>query len=256
MANEVPRPVPRNGAIVSGNAEGLGYAVAGELCRCGKTVVLLDDDPDALLAFAAGVRGKGGDILPLTVDFASAASMRDAAAAAIDHLGVPRFVVHNAAVLTERPMGDWQFGPWKREVDVVLQAAFVLSKAVWPLLLDAGAGSLLYVSSGSALAGVRGEAAYAPAKHGQEGLMKVLALEGRERNIAVNSITPGVPIDGPRAHTYSDAQRRVMVKPQALAPAFRFLSEIDASFSTGNRLSAYQIAQVLGVGSGPGAAGG
>jgi len=84
----------------------------------------------------------------------------------------------------------------------------------------------------------------------------VLALEGRARNIAVNSITPGVPIDGPLAHTYSDAQRRVMVKPQALAPAFRFLSEIDASFSTGNRLSAYQIAQVLAVGSGPGAAGG
>jgi 3-oxoacyl-[acyl-carrier protein] reductase len=103
---------------------------------------------------------------------------------------------------------------------------------------------------------VRGEAAYAPAKHGQEGLMKVLALEGRARNIAVNSITPGVPIDGPLAHTYSDAQRRVMVKPQALAPAFRFLSEIDASFSTGNRLSAYQLAQVLAVGSGPGAAGG
>jgi len=243
--------VPRNGAIVSGNAEGLGYAVAAELCRCGKTVVLLDDDPEALSAFAAGVREKGGDILPLTVDFASAGSVRDAAAAAIDHLGVPRFVLHNAAVLTERPMGAWPFEPWKREVDVVLQAAFVLSKAVWPLLFDAGAGSLLYVSSESAMAGFRDEAAYAPAKHGQEGLMKVLALEGRERNIAVNSITPGVPIDGPMAHTYSDGQRRVMVKPQVLAPAFRFLGEIDASFSTGNRLNAYQMTQVLSVGSGP-----
>jgi NAD(P)-dependent dehydrogenase (short-subunit alcohol dehydrogenase family) len=244
--------VSRNGAIVSGNAESLGYAVAAELCRCGKTVVLLDDDPDALSAFAAGVREKGGDILPLTVDFASAESVRDAAAAAISHLGVPRFVLHCAAVLTERPMGEWQFAPWKREVDVVLQAAFVLSKAVWPLLLEAGAGSLLYASPGSAIAGVRHEAAYAPAKHGQEGLMKVLALEGRERNIAVNSITAGVPIDGPLAHIYSEAQRRAMVKPQVLAPAFRFLSEIDASFSTGNRLNAYQLSQVLAVGSGPG----
>ena len=245
--------VPRNGAIVSGNAENLGYAVAAELCRCGKTVVLLDDDPDALPAFAARVREKGGDILPLTVDFASAESVRDAAAAAIDHLGVPRFVLHNAAVRTEHPMADWQFEPWKREVDVVLQAAFVLSRAVWPLLLDAGAGSLLYVSPGSAVAGFRDDAAYGPAKHGQEGLMKVLALEGRERNIAVNSITPGVPVDGPLAHTYSDAQRRVMVKPHVLAPAFRFLGEIDASFSTGNRLNAYQMAQVLAVGSGSGA---
>lgn len=245
--------VPRNGAIVSGNEAGLGYAVAAELCRCGKTVALLDDDPDALSVFAARVRETGGDILPLTVDFASAGSVRDAAQAAIGHLGVPRFVLHNAAVLTRRPMGEWRLEPWKRDVDVVLQAAFVLSKAVWPLLLAEGAGSLLYLSA-SAIAGSRHEAAYAPAKHGQEGLMKVLALEGRARNIAVNSITPGVPIGGPQAHAYGDAQRRVMVMPHVLAPAFRFLSEIDASFSTGNRLNAYQIAQVLAVGSGPGAA--
>jgi 3-oxoacyl-[acyl-carrier protein] reductase len=145
-------------------------------------------------------------------------------------------------------MQEWQFDSRKRDVDIVLQAAFVLSKAAWPMLLEARSGSLLYVSSGSALAGFPNEAAYAPAKHGQEGLMKVLALEGRERNVTVNSTTPGTPIDGPGVHTYTEAQRQVMVKPEVLAPAFRFLSEIDASFSTGNRLNAYQIAQTLSVG--------
>jgi 3-oxoacyl-[acyl-carrier protein] reductase len=235
----------RPGAIVAGNAEDIGYAVAEELCRHGSRVVLLDDDSEALTAHADRISAEGGDILPLAVDFASTESVAAAADDAISHLGVPQFVLHNAAVLTERPMGEWKFGDWKREVDIILQAAFVLSKAVWPLLLAARAGSLLYMSSGSALMGFKDEAAYAPAKHGQEGLMKVLALEGRDRNIAVNSITPGTPIDGPLAHTYTEAQRRIMVKPQVLAPAFRFLSQIDASFSTGNRLNAYQLSRTL-----------
>jgi 3-oxoacyl-[acyl-carrier protein] reductase len=241
MADDAGTP----GALVAGNAEDVGYAVAEELCRHGARVVLLGDDSDSLIACADRISAEGGDILPLTVDFASAQSVGAAAQTAISHLGVPQFVLHNAAILTERPMGEWQFGDWKREVDTTLQAAFVLSKAVWPLLLEAGTGSLLYVSSGSALAGFKDEAAYAPAKHGQEGLMKVLALEGRDRNIAVNTITPGTPIDGPLAHTYTEAQRRVMVKPQVLAPAFRFLSQIDASFSTGNRLNAYQLSRTL-----------
>ena len=81
--------------------------------------------------------------------------------------------------------------------------------------------------------------------------MKVLALEGRDRNIAVNTITPGTPINGPLAHTYTEEQRRVMLKPEALAPAFRFLSEIDASFSTGNRLNAYQLARTLAAAAAP-----
>lgn len=239
------------GVIVAGNAEAVGYAVAEDLCRHGRRVVLLDDDGEALTECANRIAAAGGDILPLTVDFASEQSVSDAAQAAISHLGVPGFVLHNAAVLTERPMGEWQFADWKRETDIILQAAFILSKAVWPLLLEAGRGSLLYVSSGSALAGFPDEAAYAPAKHGQEGLMKVLALEGRDRNIAVNTITPGTPINGPLAHTYTEEQRRVMLKPEALAPAFRFLSEIDASFSTGNRLNAYQLARTLAAAAAP-----
>jgi hypothetical protein len=71
---------------------------------------------------------------------------------------------------------------------------------------------------------------------------------GRERNVAVNGITPGTPIGGPPVHTYTGARRQIMVKPEVLAPAFRLLSEIDASCSTGNRLNAHQMAQTLSVG--------
>jgi|HubBroStandDraft_5_1064220.scaffolds.fasta_scaffold231877_2 NAD(P)-dependent dehydrogenase (short-subunit alcohol dehydrogenase family) len=232
-------------AIVAGNCEDLGYAIADELCQHGCRVALIDQDRQALDDFARQVKDRGGDLTPVVADFASETSVREAAETAIAGLGAPDCFVHNAAVFTERPMADWAFEDWKRETDIVLQAAFVLSKAVWPRLLEARTGSILYVSSGSALAGFALEAAYAPAKHGQEGLMKVLALEGREHNIAVNSVTPGAPIDGPLKGTYSQGELDRMVKPSVLAPAFRFLGGISPAFSTGSRLNAFQIAQTL-----------
>ncbi|HTX01229.1 MAG TPA: SDR family oxidoreductase, partial [Acidimicrobiales bacterium] len=132
-----------------------------------------------------------------------------------------------------------------------LQAAFILSKSAWPVMCEQGAGSLLFVSSASAVAGFAGEEAYVPAQHGQEGLMKVLALAGRQRNVASNSVTPGVPLGAPPPPTSPSEQRcatLTRVTPELVAPAFRFLAAIDVSFSTGNRLDAHQIARSLAAG--------
>ena len=125
-------------------------------------------------------------------------------------------------------------------------AAFILSKAVWQPMIDAGGGSIIYISSGSALKGFVKEAAYCPGKHGQEGLMKVLSMEGKPHNIAVNTFTTGAPIDTPmsRGH-YPEELRQKWVDPALLAPAFPWLARKNASEITGERLDAYQISQSL-----------
>lgn len=232
-------------AIVAGNADGLGYAVALDLCAHGTRVAVIDDDGEGLERLVKSAPQGEGDLIPVEADFSSATSMQQASELAIEAVGIPSCVLHNSAVLSERPLLEWDFDDWKREVDAILQAAFILSKAVWQGLCEAGRGSVLYVSPESALAGFAQQEAFVPGKHGQEGLMKVLALAGREHNIASNSVDPGVPIDGPRSASYSEAQRRVMVKPEVLAPAFRRLAGIDPSFSTGNRLNAHRIARTL-----------
>ena len=72
-----------------------------------------------------------------------------------------------------------RWAQWQHEINIILQAAFILSKAVWKPMIEAGGGSIVYLSSGSGYKGFVEEVAYNPGKHGIEGLMKCLALEGR-----------------------------------------------------------------------------
>jgi NAD(P)-dependent dehydrogenase (short-subunit alcohol dehydrogenase family) len=239
------QPMDDNVVFLTGAAEGLGREIAAALARSGKRLALFDVQAQKLQALADQLT-RDTEVLPLFVDLADAAATEQAVERALEHYGPPRALIHNAAVLKEVPMIDVTFDNWRREVDVILQAAFVLSRAVWPGMVQARKGSILYLSSGSALQGFVKETAYTPGKHGQEGLMRVLALEGREFNIAVNTIAPGVSIDTPMSASHYTPEMRVgMVHPSHLAPAFVFLAGIDASFATGQRFNAFQLSEAM-----------
>lgn len=226
-------------AVVTGAAQGLGYAIAKAYAAAGMRVALLDVRGNILKQVASELTAAGGEVLPITVDLADAAATQNAIDAALAHYGAPRVLVHNAALLITRSMLEITFEQWQREINIILQAAFILSKAVWQPMIDAGAGSIVYLSSGSGYKGFIEEVAYNPGKHGIEGLMKCLALEGVEFNIAVNAATPGAPINTPMSDSnYTEAQKQRWVDPQLLAPAFVFLARQDASGVTGHRVAA------------------
>ena len=227
------------GAIVTGAAQGLGYAIAKAYAAEGMRVALLDIRGD-LLADVAGEIGRiGGDVLPITVDLSDAGETQRAVDAALAHLGAPRVLVHNAALLITRSMREITLADWQKEINIILQAAFILSKAVWEPMIAAGGGSIVYLSSGSGHRGFIEEVAYNPGKHGVEGLMKCLALEGKEFNIAVNAASPGAPINTPMsAQNYTEELKRRWVDPALLAPAFVFLARQDAGGLTGHRVAA------------------
>ena len=231
--------------FLTGAAEGLGGEVARELAKAGKRLALFDVQAEKLQAVADELASVT-EVVPLVVDLADAEATRQAVEKAMDHYGTPRALIHNAAVLKEVALTDVTFDNWRREVNIILQAAFILSKAVWPGMVEAHRGSILYVSSGSALGGFVKETAYTPGKHGQEGLMRVLALEGREFNIAVNTITTGKGIDTPMSAGHYTPEMWVgAVHPSRLAPAFAFLSGIDADFATGQRFNAFQMSEAM-----------
>ncbi len=233
-------------AFLTGAAEGLGRCIAEELAGLGMRLVLFDVQGQKLEQLAELLSAKGTTVLPLTVDLSDGRATEEAAEAGLRAFGVPRVLIHNAAVLKERTIGEVSLDAWRREVDVSLQAAFILAKAVWPGMVEASGGSIVFVSSGSALSGFVKETAYTPAKHGQEGLMKVLALQGKPLNIAVNTITTGAPIDTPMSASHYTAEMRVgMVSPSRLAPAFGFLAAIDAEFATGYRFNAFQLSEAM-----------
>ena len=226
-------------AVITGAAQGLGYAIAQAYVAAGMRVALLDIRGDILARVAADFADLPGEALPITVDLSDADQTQAAIDLALDRYGTPRVLVHNAALLITRSMLEITLADWQKEINIILQAAFILSKAVWQPMIEAGGGSIVYLSSGSGYKGFIEEVAYNPGKHGIEGLMKCLALEGKPFNIAVNAATPGAPINTPMSDSnYTAEQKKRWVDPALLAPAFVFLARQDAAGLTGHRVAA------------------
>ena len=236
-------------AILTGAAQGLGYAIAKAYSREGMRLALMDIQEARLAQVCEELKSAGGDCLPITVDLSDPADTQRAIQRALETYGTPRVVVHNAAILVNRPLLDIPLVDWQREVNVAIQAAFLLTQAVWPLMTAAGRGSIVYVSSMSGIKGFLDESPYCTAKHGLEGFMKCMALEGQPRNIAVNTITPGMYMQTPMSErNYSDDLKQKWVDPMLLTPAFVFLARQDAAGMTAQRLNAWELSQSPDVG--------
>ncbi len=230
--------------IVTGAAQGLGYAIAKAYVQAGMRVALMDVKQEALNQVATELSHAGGDCLPIAVDLSDGNDTRRAVGQALDHYGTPRVLVHNAALLINRPLLEITLADWQRELNVGVQAAFLLTQAVWSLMADAGRGSIVYVSSMSGIKGFMDESVYCTSKHGLEGFMKCMAMEGQPHNIAVNTITPGMYMKTPMsARNYSDELKQKWIDPILLTPAFVFLARQDASGVTGQRLNAWELSQ-------------
>jgi 3-hydroxybutyrate dehydrogenase len=232
-------------AIVTGAAQGLGYAIALAYAREGMRVTMMDVKTDRLNAAAAAIHNEtGAELLALPADLSDAKATTTTVNRALDRFGTPRVLIHNAAILIMRPFGEVSFEEWTATVNVGIQAAYLLTQAVWQPMTDAGGGSIVYVSSRSGIEGFVDESAYCTAKHGLEGLMKCLSMEGTARNIAVNTVTPGMLMHTPMSEqNYTEEAKKKWVDPILLTPAFVTLARQDAKGITGQRLSAWELSQ-------------
>ena len=226
-------------AILTGAAQGLGYAIAKAYVAEGMKLALMDNQADKLDAVVEELKALGGDCLSIPVDLSDADDTQAAIDKALGHYGTPRVLIHNAALLRERSMREISLKDWQKEMDIIVQAGFQLCKTVWEPMIAAGGGSIMLLSSGSGVKGFVKEIAYTPGKHAIEGLMKSLALEGKEFNIAVNSVTPGAPINTPMsASNYTEEAKQRWVDPAVITETFVFLAKQDASGVTGKRIAA------------------
>ena len=233
-------------AVVTGAAQGLGKAIAIRYANAGMRVVVIDVKEQALADVQAEIESQGGTCLPIVANLADIDQTQQAATQVLEKLGTPRVLVHNAAILNPRPLAEVTLDEWLLTVNVQLQAAFILVKTYWQGMTDAGGGSIVLVSSQSGIKGFADEVPYCAGKHGLEGMMKALSLEGKPRNVAVNTITPGMYMNTPMSEqNYPDELKTKWVDPMALTPAFLHLAGITASELTGERLNAWELSQAI-----------
>jgi len=222
--------------VVTGAAQGLGAAIARHLHGLGARLILLDRDSDGL----AEVKALCPGATTATVDLADATDTERAIAEVVT--GPVDTVIHNAAILRVEPVEAVSLDTFQATLNVGIQAAFQLTKAVWPGMQDRG-GALVFVSSRSGIEGFASETAYCASKHALEGYAKCLALEGEPNGILSVTITPGMYMHTPMSETtYPPELRAKWVDPIRLAPAFSYLATRPMHLS-GQRLNAWDLSQ-------------
>jgi len=166
-------------AVITGGGSGIGAACARRLAEAGAQVTIADVDPDRAARVAADV---GAEVI--VADLSATDFNADAIAGGADIL------VNSAGLQHVSPVEAFPIEMFRRIVAVMLEAPFRLSRAALPHMYEQGFGRIVNISS---VHGVRASAyksAYVAAKHGLEGLSKVIALEGAAHGVTCNTICP------------------------------------------------------------------
>lgn len=184
------QPPERKVAVVTGGARGIGAAIARHLASRGHDIAIFDLDEQSCLETLSSVELAGRRAIAVGVDVSDEQAVRSGVARVVDALGAPTVLVNNAGVLRDRTLAKMTIEDWDLVVAVNLRSAFLLSRELQPHMRSAGWGRIVNLSSIAAL-GALGEANYAAAKAGIQGLTKSLAIELGRYGITVNAVAPG-----------------------------------------------------------------
>lgn len=229
-------------AVVTGAASGIGRATTERLVAEGATVVAVDRDADGLAMTAKAAAP--GVVTTLTGDVADPDCARRAVAIATGEHGRLDAVVNNAGILRFEHSHEVAADDWDQVLRVNLTGTFQFCQAAIPVMVAAGRGAIVNVSSTAALFGHPWAAAYAASKGGVLALTHTLAVEYANQGLRVNAVCPGsieTPISG--AFTVPDGAdarlvRRIMSPvglsgPEPVAAAIAYLASDDASHVNG-----------------------
>ena len=235
-------------AIVTGGAQGIGYAVAEALAERGAALVIADRTgaADAAERLAAS----GARAIGVAADVSSERDVTAMADIAVSAFGGIDILVNNAgiyATLKPRPFEEIDAAEWRRVMEVNVIGVFLCARAVLPAMKARGGGRILNISSGVAFKGNPNMAHYVASKGAVVSLTRALATELGAHCILVNSVAPGLTLsDGLRANPELMAgvrerslRGRVLARemlPADLVGAVAFFAGPDSAFITGQTL--------------------
>ena len=174
-------------AVITGGASGLGRSVAARILAEGGRVALWDHDADALERVRSDIGAHHVEALDVT----SEAAVAQAAAASHAALGRIDILICSAGITGATvPLHEFPTESWLRVIDVNLNGVFYCNRAIVPLMLAAGYGRIVNVSSVAGKEGNPNASAYSASKAAVIGMTKSLGKEVAGRGIIVNAITP------------------------------------------------------------------
>jgi NAD(P)-dependent dehydrogenase (short-subunit alcohol dehydrogenase family) len=227
-------------AVVTGAGGGLGRAYVELLAERGARVVVNDlgtdvsgFGKDSTIAedVADQIRSRGGEAIANDSDVSTPDGGSELIATTIEHFGRVDLLVNNACICGSQPFEDATLDDFDQYWRVHLGGPVNTVKAAWPHMVAQRYGKIVLTTSVSGLFGLRGQATYAAAKCAVVGLMRILAIEGAEHGILVNTISPSAytrmhPAAGSRT---PEAEGRRIMPVEAVAPAIVWLASDGCS---------------------------
>jgi NAD(P)-dependent dehydrogenase (short-subunit alcohol dehydrogenase family) len=190
-AGNEDRALGGRAALVTGASSGLGKATAIALARTGADVALVARSAEELESSQEEVSKTGRRALTLPTDLAKADGAAWAVEQTVEELGHIDVLVNAAGTDEPGTVEELDVEGWDRTLAVNLRAPFLLAKAAFPHMREAGGGTIINISSVAGKKGWANASAYCASKFGLTGFTEALADEGKEHGIRAMVLYPG-----------------------------------------------------------------
>ena len=231
-------------AIITGGANGIGYAAVERFAQEGARVIMADFDESRGVKAADVLKENGHDVTFVQVDVADQDSVQHMVAKAVEIYGGIDILINNAGITRDAMLAKMDIADFQRVLDVNLNGVFNCTQSVLPHLIEKGKGKIINTSSVSAVYGNVGQTNYAASKAAVIGMTKSWAKELGRKGINVNAVAPGFTltamvekmpdkiIDQMKAIV---ALQRLAV-PKDIANAYLFLASSESDYVHGHVL--------------------
>lgn len=239
-------------ALITGAASGIGRACAIRLAQEGARILVADIQDARGEACAAEIRAAGGEAVFRRLDVTDEAAWIGAIDEVRQRWGRLDVLVNNAGIGIGGPITELSLEDWRRQQAVNLDGVFLGIKHALPLMRAGGGGSIVNMSSVTAMVGSGTFVSYAAAKGGVRALTKAVARQcaALKDGVRVNSVHPGVidtpifaALEGVPAEARDPAAFvKALVpfgtagRPEDIAGAVAYLAGDDARYVTGSEL--------------------
>jgi 2-hydroxycyclohexanecarboxyl-CoA dehydrogenase len=232
-------------SVVTGAGQGIGRGIAQKLVAEGARVVVADVNETSARQTAAAL---GSQAIAIRVDVTQRQSVEAMVAEVLHRFSRIDVLVNNAGWDKVAPFLSSAEADWERIIAINLFGVLHTSRAVLPVMVEQGHGSVVNIASDAGRVGSSGEAVYSAAKGGVIAFTRAAAREMARHQINVNCVCPG-PADTPLFTSISAEHPRLrealiraipfrrLADPQDVASAVAFLASDEARYITGQTLS-------------------
>lgn len=229
--------------LVTGAGDGIGRAAALSYATHGATVVLLGRTTEKLEKVYDEIESLGAPqpaIVPMNLETATEHDYIELTNILENEFGRLDGILHNAGILGVRtPLESYDPIIWQQVMQVNVNAPFILTQTLMPLLKRAACASIIFTSSGVGRAGRAYWGAYSVSKFATEGMMQVLADELENTStIRTNCINPGATRTQMRAYAYPAEDPCSNPAPEQIMPLYLYLMGDDSKGTNGQSLDA------------------